>query len=240
MKNWPLFLILFLVNSSLLAKPFGLRVMANYNSQQVYRGAVTWPKPTAIAGPMLVFYDRLFVAGPNIFYTPTTRLDDFQWRVGVNFWDDNDPPIHFGDHEEDYRNKRSSSLELQTQFQYNFGWRKRFNAGAFLAREVKENIGLHSEVFLGAPLLPFTSVQARLSFSEKKMNKYLYGPTGVSGAGYSSFSFNGIFPFVPWNGMIMVNYTRFIVLKGENKTADYIRSDDINDVVSVRLFWNAL
>lgn len=241
-KNLSLILVLFLgllISSSSHAKPFGVRFMANYQTQQVYRGAVIWPKPTAIAGPMLVFYERVFFAGPNLFYSPTNRKDQLQWRTGVTFFDDDDPPIKFGDHQEDYRNRRKSSLEAYAQVSYNFGFRNKFQIGAYLGREVKENLGLHAEVFGALPLLPFTTFQVRYSVSESQMARYIYGPEANSGSGYASLALNAVYPFVPWDGIIMANYARSWVVQGPNKHADYIRGNDETDVFSLRIFWNA-
>lgn len=230
---------LFALSHKVIAKPFGVRVMANYSSQQIYRGAVIWPKPTALAGPMLVFYDRVYFAGPNLFYSPTNREDQFRWRTGLTFFDDDDPPLSFGDHEEDYRNRRKSSAEYYFQASYNFGFRNKFQVGIFASREIKEGFGLHGEVFAASPLLPFTTLQARYSVSEKAMGKYLYGSDGDGGPGYFSLAINAVYPFVPWDGIIMANYARSWVVQGVNKHADFVRGNDQNDVFSLRIFWNA-
>lgn len=222
------------------AKPFGLRVFANYQSAQVYRGALIWPEGSGLAGPGLVFFERLYIFGPNIYFSPTKRGDSFQWRSGLSFVDDDDPPLSFGDHVEDYRNRRKSSLEAYVTGSYNFGWRKKFRIGGYLGREVKEGLGLHTEAFVGVPFLPFTTLTSRISFSEKGMSRYIYGPESISGFGYSSLNLNAVFPFVPWDGIIMGGWTRSWVLKGINQQADYIRGDSIQDVVYLRLFWNAL
>lgn len=232
-------IFVFLFNSSVEAKPFGLRVAGNYSSQQMYRGAVTWPEPVAFVGPMLVFYERVFLAGPNLWFNPTNRKDQLQWRTGFAFNDDDDPPFSLGDHEEDYRNRRKSTLEWNAQVSYNFGYRNKFQIGALFAREIKEDYGVHTEFFGTTPFLPFTTIEARVSFTEKQLSQNIYGPEAVSGEGFASLGINGVIPFVPWDGIITLNYTRFWVLQQQNISADYIRGDDQNDVFTLRFFWNA-
>ena len=236
-----LFLLVFANNRSLKAdKAFGIQTMAFYSSQQNFRGAVIWPEPIFFPGPMLVFYEKLYLAGPNIFFSPTKRTDQFQWRVGSQFIDDDDPPISFGDHEEDFRNRRKSTIETYFQGSYSFGPRKGFRIGTFISRDWKEGNGLHAEFFAGMPLLPFTTLQGRVSFSEKAMSQYIYGPSSQSGVGFSSLGVNGVIPFVPWDGVILVNFTRFWVMQDSNKSADFVRGDSKNNVFSLRVVWNAL
>jgi len=238
-----LFLLVFFiprVNRAQRAKAFGIRAVAFYSSQQLFRGAVIWPKPIFFPAPMLVFYERFFLAGPNLFFSPTKREDSFQWRIGSQFIDDDDPPISLGTHEEDYRNRRKSTIETNIQGSYSFGERKGYRVGGLLAREWKEGNGLHTEVFAAAPLLPFTSLRARVSFSEKGMSQYVHGPSGSSGIGFTSLGINGVMPFVPWDGIILVNFTRFWIMQEANQQADFIRGDDKNNVFSFRVVWNAL
>jgi hypothetical protein len=236
-----LFLLVSLTSRPVLAsKTFGIQAMAFYSSQQLFRGAVVWPEPIFFPAPMLVFYEKFFLAGPNIFFSPTKREDHFQWRIGSQFIDDDDPPISLGDHEEDFRNRRKSTIETNFQASYNFGPRNKISLGTFISREWKEGNGLHSEFFAGVPFLPFTTIQGRVSFSEKGMSQYIHGRQGVSGFGFSSLGINGVIPFVPWDGVILVNFTRFWIMQDSNKAADYIRGDSKNNVFSVRVVWNAL
>jgi len=63
-----------------------MRVLGNYSSQQVYRGAVAWPEPSGLAGPMLVFYNRLFLAGPNVFYSPKNGPKSRKINFTLAYW----------------------------------------------------------------------------------------------------------------------------------------------------------
>ncbi len=219
---------------------FGVKAMAFYSSQQLFRGAVVWPKPNVFAAPMLIFYEKVFVAGPNIYFSPTQRVDFFQWRLGTQFIDDNRPPLSLGDHEEDFRNQRKSSIETYFRGSFHFGKRGKFKLGTLLAREWKEGNGLHSEFFIGSPFLPFTSLEARVSFSEKAMSQYIHGRSAVSGHGFTSLGINGVMPFVPWDGVILLNFTQFWIAKQVNREADFIRGDSKKSLFSIRIIWNAL
>jgi len=54
------------------AKPFAMRVFANYQSAQVYRGALIWPEGSGLAGPGLVFFEKVFIFTP-IFSLPQQK-----------------------------------------------------------------------------------------------------------------------------------------------------------------------
>jgi len=91
-------------------------------------------------------------------------------------------------------------LEYNTRVNCNFGFRKKFQIGLFASKEIKEDLGFHSEIFGATPFLPFTTIQARYSVSEKRMAKYIYGPSGSSGSGFASLGINGVFSMnVFWN-----------------------------------------
>ena len=230
----------------LIAFPFiikaevNIKLMAAYQNQSVYKGAVTWPKASAMVGPMFVFYKRFFLAGPSFYYAPFDRDNHHYINSGLRYYDDGEPLIKLSDHEKDYRNERKATLNGHFLYAYNFGFKKKFKIGGKIEKDFTDHKGLHTELNLGAPFLPFTSLGLDIGYGEKSSNQYLYGPSSQSGMSYSAFNLNAVYPFVPWDGVAMINLKRSWVLQGQNKQAYYIRGDHINDQISLRLFWNAL
>lgn len=213
--------------------------MMNYQTSTIHRGAQIWPKNSLMLGPGFLFFDRqLKVFGPNIIYSLFPEKDSsIHIDFGVRYFDDNKPLFYFGHHNEDYRNQRKNSLESYTSFSYNFGFKKKFSIGFSISKELIDYEGLYSELKLGAPIAPFTSLSALLSFAEKSSNQYLYGNTAISGVGYSQLGTTIVIPFVPWDGIIINQLNYSWIIKDTNKNADYIRGNDRHWVFSTRWIW---
>jgi hypothetical protein len=238
-KITTLFLLIFSCLTQ--ADVFNITLMAMFNSQSVYRGAQLWPDPGAMVGPGFLFFDRrLKVFGPSIFYDFFPGRDNsFKLEIGARYFNDNRPWLRFKEREEGYRNQRKDSMETNLKFSYAFGYRKKFEVGAMIAKEVHRFYGNYSEVRLQTPLLPFTTLAGKLSLAEKSYNQYLYGPTSKSGTGYAAMELTFVFPFVPWKGVIINSLEQSWVTQTINRNADYVRGNGDHLKFTTRWMWNA-
>lgn len=238
LRIYKFFFFLFLIKNC-WADTFNIDLMFFYQTQSVYRGAQIWPKGSVMAAPGFLFFDRkLKIYGPNISYTLFPEADSqFKMDLGARLFNDGDPLFSLGKAQLDHKNRRKKSLETYANFRYQFGFKNKFFINLYLGREVIEHLGLYSQLGIGAPLFPFTSLVGKISFAEKKTNQYLYGPEGVSGTGFGSIGINLVFPFVPWDGIIVNQLTHSWVLIKENQSADYIRSDTRQLTFSTRWIW---
>ncbi len=232
-------LILAILPSLAAAKNFSMSLGGFINSSSVLRGAQTWSKPSLMAGPSFTFFNKVAVRGPSVQYSLFNRESPFELGFGVSLIDDDEPLLTLGGQDEDYRNQRDSTWELQLSFKYKFGFFNKFFVGGMIGKDIDETKGLYSEVQLGAPgLIKYTSFEYKISFAESAVNRYYYGPEGVSGRGWQEISFKYVMPFVPWEGIVINKLAYSKVLQEQNKSADYIRQRDTNLVLSSMIIWN--
>lgn len=229
-------LVLCLLPNLVQAKNFGMSLGAFINSNSVFRGAQTWPKPSMMAGPSFTIFEKLSLKGPHLEYSFLDKDSSFELRSGVKLLSDGEPLISLGGHEEDYRNQRSSSFEFQTSFSYKY---RGFSAGLMLAKDLDETKALYSELKLGVPAyIKFLSASYLLGMGEKGANQYSYGPTAVSGIGWHQFSLKYLMIKMPWKGVLIHSLSYSKVLQSKNKTADFVRSNDGNTTFSSIAVWD--
>ncbi len=239
MQNFKsILLVLCLYPSISLAKNFGMSLGGFFSSQSVFRGAQTWPKPSMMAGPSFTFFEKVSLKGPSLTYSFLDKKSPFSIEAGVHLLSDGKPLISLGSHDEDYRNQRSSTFEFQTKFSFKF---RGFSAGLMLAKDLDETKALYSELNFGIPAyIKFLSLEYLIGIGEKGANQYSYGPSAVSGVGWQQFSLSYLMINLPWDGVIINSASYSKVLQDENKTADYIRSNEGNFVFRTILVWNLL
>ena len=160
--------------------------------------------------------------------------------AGISYFSDDEPWPDTSDHEEDYRNQRSSTLEFSSTFRYKFGYRNSFYLGFSYYKEVKRHFGQFIELMAGMPIFPYTSLHLKNGFGDPEANKYIYGPSASKGEGYRSVSISLVIPHVPWNGIIRAQKERTWVGKDQNRKAEYIKEKYINDGMSLMLVWSII
>ncbi|MBK24846.1 MAG: hypothetical protein CME70_12680 [Halobacteriovorax sp.] len=236
-------LILFILPQVGFSKNIGMSLGAFVNSSSVLRGAQTWSKPSFMAGPSFTLFNKVSVRGPSLQYSHFNRESPFELGAGVSLIDDDEPLLALSGQDEDYRNQRESTWELQLNFKYKFGFFNKFFIGAMVGKDIDETKGLYSELQLGVPgLLKYTSFEYKISFAESAVNRYYYGPRAISGRGWQEISFKYVMlpsaGIVPWNGVVINTLAYSKVLQNQNKSADYIRLRDTNLVFSSVFIWN--
>jgi len=221
-------------------KPLRISLSSFYRNKSVFRGAETWPDPSYFVGPSIILYDRWFIRGPALFYSHFSKNSPFTLSAGISYLSDDEPWPDTSDHEEDYRNQRSSSLELSTTFRYKFGYRNSFYFGFAYYKEVKRHFGQFVEIMAGMPIFPYTSLHLKSGIGDLEANKYIYGPSSAEGEGYRSVSISLVIPHVPWEGIIRAQMERTWVVKDQNRKAEYIKEKYINDGMSLMLVWSII
>ena len=224
--------------SPLWAKAFQMNLAGFFASQRIYRGAVTWPKATAMGGPGFIFYRRLKVFGPHLSYDFSGAEGEPEFQLGLRLFDDNPPWLREGDFRGDYRNQRRSTLELGGRVKLKLGKKKRHFVGLFVGRELRRTKGLYAAFSGGMPILPFTSLKAELALAEASTARYLYGPAAKAGWAHGGLEIFVVFPFVPWRGVSFLSFKRDWILEESNQRADYIRGQSANNTFSLRLIWD--
>lgn len=231
-------LVICLIPNLAMAKKFGMSLGGFFNSKSLFRGAETWPKPSMMVGPSFTFYERVSVKGPSVDYSFLGPKSPLSLTMGVRLHSDGKPLISLASHEEDYRNQRKSTFEFLTNLSYKF---RGFSGGVMLARDLDETKSLYSELTLGVPAyIKFLSLEFLIGIGEKGANKYSYGPTATSGAGWQQLSLKYLMINLPWDGVIINSASYSKILQDENRTADYVRSNDSHFVFSTVVVWKIL
>ena len=215
-------LILLLVPSLSFAKIFGLGLGAFFQTKSVYRGALTWPKPSFMVGPSLILFDKLSIRGPSVSYSHFPRDNPWEFESNFSIVDDGEPLLSLGSHEEDYRNSRKGSYEVSARVKYKFGFMNKFYVGALLARDLKRSEAFYSELQLGAPVFIYTTINYLMGFGELEANRYFYGEEAVSGPSWHEFSLKYVMPFVPWEGIVINSLSYSQILQTENQRAGLV------------------
>lgn len=207
-------------------------------SKQLFRGAVTWPVPTMLAGVSIILFEKLHIRGPSIAYKFYDRENPFQLEIGSRYFTDDKPMIDFSNHKMDFRNTRGDSLNIYASTKYKFGFRNLFYVGLNVVRDLTRYQGIHSVLKLGAPVLPFTTLKLEYSLSEKSSNQYAYGHQAISGNGYIAAGLKVVVIKLPWKGIMMIDFDNYWIQKSENKHANFVGGDSVNTKLSTRIIWD--
>lgn len=170
-----LFVVFLFCAHSASAKVFGVNGGALIQSKTVYRGALIWNKPSFFVGPSFVFYEKLFVRGPNLSYQFFDRKSSYRLNMGIALFNDMKPIFSFSDDDETIRNSRDSALDFNVQAAYKFGYRKAFEIGATLSQDFIEHKALYFEPQFSFPVAPFTKIRLFAGSGGQKLNSFLYG-----------------------------------------------------------------
>lgn len=212
-----------------------VNLMLGYKNRSLYRGAEIWPDPTYMIGPSFTFNNVVHLRGPTLSYAPFGRNAPFTFGLGIAYFDDGAPFFTLTDHQKDHRNKRPDSTDLFTYFGFNLGLLSlQFN----LSKEIDEYKGLYGEAALNLKLIPFTTFNAKVGVGENSTNKYIFGPEAVSGAGHYSYGVSIMLPFLPWGGRLLNSFDQSVILKGENRHADYVRGRYSLSSYALRMMWS--
>ena len=211
--------------------------MGYTQSKRVYRGAVTWPHPTALLGISLELYNKIFLRGPSVHFSLNERKHPFQFKVGLRYSTDDKPMISLSNHKEDFRNKRGDSFNIYSSVKYGLGFRNLFYLGAKVIRDLSRYHTSHFVLSAGAPVFPFTSLKIEYGIGSKASNQYAYGTEAVSGEGHFGLGLKIVLVRLPWSGIAFFDFDNTWILQNENRYADYVRGDFKNSKISTRLIW---
>ncbi len=167
---------------------------AIFNSKSIYRGALTWSKPSFFVGPGIILYDKLHVRGPSLVYTQFNRRDRYKLDFSIGTFNDRKPLFDVSSDEENFRNSRPSTVDFGVDAAYKFGFRNLFSIGAKLSYELKEYNAFYMHPYVKFPVAPFVSLQLGVGIGANETNQYLYGETANSGVGFYSAALNGFMP----------------------------------------------
>jgi len=210
MAKFKFLTFLFLVFPSLaFGKVLGVNGGVFIQTKSVYRGALTWNKPSFFIGPSFVFHEKFFVRGPNLSYQFYDRKSSYRLNLRLSIFNDQKPIFDFSDDEETIRNSRSTALDFEVQFAYKFGYRKSFEVGATVSKDFIEHKAFYFEPQLSFPVAPFTKVRAFLGSGGRDMNAFLYGSDSDNVISHYGFSLSTFLPsailprFFPGGGFLL-------------------------------------
>ena len=212
---------------------------AFFRTQTVKRGAQLWAGPSASAGPTATFFKVIQLRGPSLTYSPFSRQSPHQFEWSVQLFNDDEPFGALDGAEEDYRNQRPETWESVIRYQYAFGYRNKFRLGAQLLRDLDETESLLGSFLFQVPVYMFTSLSYELGMAEQAQAKYLYGPEAQSGPAYHKATLSFVWPFLPWQGIVINRLEWSSLLQGQNRQADYVRGKHEHFTYSVLAVWNA-
>lgn len=211
-----------------------ITIGAAYNSDRVYRGAMIWPKATLYPLAGIILYNKFAINGPGV--SSMYSLGPLTASIGFRYFDDNEPIFYLEKHNEDYRNQRKASIDL------NGSLALRFMPGGRLALAISQGIkgqyGFYTNGSLELPIFPLASAGYSIGYGDTKANRYAYGPEGIAGLGHQDIYFKLTLPFLPWGGRLITRYTFSRIHKTNNKNADYVRGDDKSNTLTIMTMWN--
>jgi hypothetical protein len=216
------------------SKIVDINLAAFGESKSIYRGALVWDDPTFFVGPSFVFYKKLSLRGPSILYTSFDRKSPYILNYNFSFFNDRKPFITTSSRGEDFRNSRSSSMHMEIQSGYKFGFRNLFEVGAKVSYEFKEYEAWYLSPYLSLPVAPFVKLNLKIGIGEKESNRYLYGSTAKAGVGYVLMGLSGFVPLPV--GKLIVSVDRISVEQRENRRADLVGGEPDNFNFAVRYF----
>jgi len=238
-KNLSLFLLLF--PTLAFGKVLGVNGGAFFQTKSVYRGALTWNKPSFFIGPSFVFNEKFFVRGPNLSYQFYDRKSSYRLNLGLSIFNDRKPIFDFSDDEETIRNSRDTALDFEVQLAYKFGYRKSFELGTTISKDFIEHKAFYFEPQFSFPVAPFTKIRAFLGSGGRDMNAFLYGSTSnhvISHYGFSLSTFlpSAILPkFFP-KGAFILGLEQTSVAGAENRRGVLLDGAPDNLNFSLRYF----
>ena len=229
-------LIMF-ISTAYGSENFSLSAMTSFQSQKIYRGAQIWEWPGMTVGVSAVIFKRLEIRGPLIDFHFFERSNNIELDVGLRFFTDSEPMIPLEKGFLNHRNKRGDALDLLVHYKYKFGWRNLFAIGVDINKELIEHEGSYYRPFIEFPILPYTKLSIAAGYGSIEANKFVYGPSAISGLGHLDITLSNVLVQLPWDGIIITQFGVSYVKGQENINADYIRGNDQNNFVSTRIIW---
>lgn len=219
-------------------KPVSISGAVSFQTNSVYRGALTWNKPSYFFGPGFVFYEKFSLRGPGLLYSHFKRKDKYVFNVGIQTFNDRRPFLSFSsDNEETLKNSRPISLDFNVRAGYKFGFRNFFEIGGEFSREFIEHEGVYVTPYFKAPVAPFVTLKTSLGVGEKSVNRYLYGDSAVSGAGFYELNLQGFIPKVFKKGFVVLSLAYTSVLRDLNRDGALLEGKPDNLNFSARFIY---
>ncbi|MCY4524860.1 MAG: hypothetical protein OXB84_08980 [Halobacteriovoraceae bacterium] len=232
-----LILLLFILSPPI---SFGVEIkaMGVYNTNSVYRGALYWPGHVVKLYPVITLKGRFRLRGPEVFYKTLLENKSFDLDIGGRYFNDGlSLALYKKDHNLEYINQRSASLETFVKFKYYFGYKKLFTTQVRIGRDLIEHKGLYGELGAGTPIFPYTKLKGKIGFAEKSAQTYLYGPDASSGIGYGSLGLFSFFKNIIGKSMLIASIKHYWILNKNNRYTDYIRGKYQNFSGTLRIIF---
>lgn len=195
-----------------------------FQSQTIHRGALIWSEPSIFPIFGVEYSDWFRIrGGPQIYQT----YGNLEIGIGPRFFSDNEPLIPLSSKNEDFRNSRKTSIEINPSLSLKLPYK--VQASIEYAKGVKAHFGNYGKTSMLVPLIPgfpFLKIGFSLGFGDKKHNRYLFGEGAKSGRVHDDFVLSGFFPFLPWNGVLITSFTRSWISQRKNRDLEHTRSED--------------
>ena len=216
-----------------------IKGMGIYSTDSVHRGAIYWPGHVFKLFPTVTFKNKRYnIRGPGFFYKALLENPSFDLDIGGRYFNDNlSLALYKKDHNYDYMNQRSASLEGFVKFKYSFGFRKLFTTQIKIGKDFIDYKGLYAEVGAGMPILPYTKLKGKMSFAQRPTNNYLYGADAVGGLGYGALEVISFLSSKTKKTMYMISMKQYWILKKVNGSADYIRGREQHLIGALRVIF---
>lgn len=211
---------------------------AFYSDKRVYRGALIWEAPVAIVAPSFIINDFLSIGQGGGISVFKSFGESQKVTLGYSYFDDNEPNgpvIELGEAEEDFKNKRKPT---QGAFlRYDYKRRGVFSLGLEYHKDWMRHSGNYVYIRLGSTITPFFRYGIGAGIGDARHNRYVYGESGEGGVAHQDIHLGLFLPFLPWRGVLMMNWTRTQISQRENINAEFIRGKEINRAFSVIAVW---
>lgn len=211
---------------------------AFYTNQLVYRGALIWDAPVAIVAPSFVFYDMVSVGeggGISLF-----KVFDEKHKVslGYSYFDDDipgGPALKLEGREKDFKNTRKATQGLNIKYFYSYS--RKFKLDLAYHKDLRQNIGNYAHIKVASSITPFFRYGAGMGTGDARNNRYVFGEEAVGGVGHVDVHGGLFLPFLPKQGVLMVNFTYSEVVQDENVKSEFIQGNRVNRTLATIAVW---
>ncbi len=220
-------------------KDFQFSAVGVFSSKIVYRGALIWNSPIMVIGPGLTIYDTLSLGrgGLNL----KKQLGEHKLQFGSEFFNDEPgfPLIKLKSKDLDFKNTRQSTWGLYLTHEYKKKFEKNFiKFTSSFHKDLNEHHGNYFYFDAQASFIPLISLGIAGGFGDLRNNTYVYGTGALGGLAHIDYKLGVFIPFLPWGGIMIMNYTRSQIAQDENVFSSYIRGKKSNSKYSVVAIWS--
>jgi hypothetical protein len=209
-----------------------------YAEKRIYRGALIWDAPIIAAGPSFTFFKTVQLGAGGLSLGSEIAAGH-TLSLGVSTFNDNAPDgpiIKLADDEEDFKNRRRSTIDASLKYEYRF--ERFFSWSLAYHKDIKRHNGSYLFTGVSTSIIPFITLGTGIGLGDRATNQYVYGAGACGGLGHWDSYASLFLPILPWEGRLRVVYNYSTIKKESNAYADFIRGERNNTNLNAMALWS--